>query len=198
AGKPEESRMVLFVEGKSKPFMPPQKARQPEPTEIGLLRAWIATGARDDSADVKIAIPDIKPSIPAAAPVSALAYSPDGKLLATCGYDRLIKLWEVANGQEVRTLRDHSDAIYALAFSPDGKLLASAAADRAVKVWDIASGNRLYTLGEATDWLYAVAWSPDGRTLAAGGVDKSIRVWEVSAAGGKLVHSVFAHEGPVI
>src|SRR5207249_1464559 len=47
------------------------------------------------------------------------------------------------------------------------------------------------------DWIYAVAWSPDGKHLAAAGVDKSIRVWEVSANGGKLVQSVFAHEGPV-
>src|SRR5207247_8338510 len=55
----------------------------------------------------------------------------------------------------------------------------------------------LYTLGESTDWLYAVAWRPDGKHLAAAGVDKSIRVWEANAAGGKLVHSVFAHEGPI-
>ncbi len=97
----------------------------------------------------------------------------------------------------MRTLKDHSDAVYGLAFNPDGRLLASAAADRAVKVWDVASGTRLYTLSEATDWLYGVSWSPDGRHVAAGGVDKSIRVWQVSAKEGKLVHSVFAHEGAV-
>ena len=70
-------------------------------------------------------------------------------------------------------------------------------ADRAVKVWDVATGKRLYTLGESTDWVYAVAWSPDGKHLAAAGVDRSIRVWEVDRKGGKIVHSVFAHEGPV-
>jgi WD40 repeat protein len=128
-----------------------------------------------------------------------LAFSPDGKLLASCGYDRVIRLWDVAAPvkKELRVLTDHSDAVYGVAFSPDGKLLASASADRAVKVWDVAGGTRLYTLGEATDWLYAVAWSPDGRHLAAAGVDKSIRVWEVSAQGGRIAHSVFAHEGPV-
>ena len=126
-----------------------------------------------------------------------LAFSRDDRLLATTGYDRLIKLWDVESGKELRTLKDHSDAVYSLAFSPDGRLLGSAAADRAVKVWDVARGTRLYTLGEATDWLYAIAWSPDGRHLAAAGVDKSIRVWAVSKAGGKLVHSVFAHDGAV-
>src|SRR5206468_2020998 len=69
-----------------------------------------------------------------------LAFSPDGKLLATCGYDKLIKLWDAASGKEVRTLKEHSDSVYAVAFRPDGQLLASAAADRAVKLWDVATG----------------------------------------------------------
>jgi WD40 repeat protein/mono/diheme cytochrome c family protein len=130
--------------------------------------------------------------------IQDLAFSPDGKILASCGYDRLIKLWDVTAKKELRVLKDHSDSVYGIAFSPDGKLLASAAADRAVKVWDVATGTRLYTLGESTDWLYAVAWSPDGRHLAAGGVDRSIRVWQVSAEGGKIAHSVFAHEAAVL
>ncbi|HTU24802.1 MAG TPA: c-type cytochrome domain-containing protein, partial [Pirellulales bacterium] len=127
-----------------------------------------------------------------------LAFSPDGKVLASCGYDRLIKLWDVDAKKELRVLKDHSDSVYGIAFSPDGKLLASAAADRAVKVWDVATGARLYTLSESTDWVYAVAWSPDGRRLAAGGVDKSIRVWQVSADSGKIVQSIFAHEAAVL
>ncbi len=130
--------------------------------------------------------------------IQDLAFSPDGKILASCGYDRLIKLWDVTAKKELRVLKDHSDSVYGIAFSPDGKLLASAAADRAVKVWDVARGTRLYTLGESTDWLYAVAWSPDGRHLAAGGVDRSIRVWQVSPQGGKIAHSVFAHEAAVL
>src|SRR6266849_6192611 len=56
-GKPDESRIVLQVEGKAKPKMPPQKARQPEPNELSVLRAWIAAGAKDDSASLKIALP---------------------------------------------------------------------------------------------------------------------------------------------
>jgi hypothetical protein len=127
-----------------------------------------------------------------------LAFSPDGTILASCGYDRLIKLWDVEARKELRVLKDHSDSVYGIAFSPDGKLLASAAADRAVKVWDVATGRRLYTLGESTDWVYAVTWSPDGRHLAAAGVDKSIRVWQVSADSGRIVHSVFAHEAPIL
>jgi hypothetical protein len=281
-GKPEESRFVLLPEGKAKPAMPPRKARQPQPGEAAVLRAWVAAGAKDDTAPVRTALPEIQPRAHREPPITALAYrpdggqlavgrhhevllldptgevvrklaeqsgrvtaltfspdgqrlavatgspgvggeirlydaaarlhsllaghkdivldlkfSPDGRLLATTGYDRLIKLWDVATSKELRTLRDHSDAVYSLAFSPDGRLLASGAADRAVKVWDVASGRRLYTLGEPTDWVYAVTWSPDGQHLAATGVDKSIRVWKVSAEAGHLQQSVFAHEAPV-
>jgi hypothetical protein len=130
--------------------------------------------------------------------IQDLAFSPDGKILASCGYDRLIKLWDLTAKKEMHILKDHSDSVYGVAFSPDGKLLASAAADRAVKVWDVATGRRLYTLGESTDWVYGVAWSPDGRHLAGAGVDKSIRVWQASTEGGRIVHSVFAHEAPVL
>lgn len=127
-----------------------------------------------------------------------LTFSPDGKLLASCSYDRLVKLWDVEGKREARVLKDHSDAVNAIAFRADGKLLASAAADRSVKVWDVATGKRLYTLGESTDWVYAVAWSPDGRRLAAAGVDKSIRIWETNGEGGRIVRSAFAHEAPVL
>ena len=289
--KADASRIVGMVEGKLKPAMPPKKApRRPTPEEIALLRAWIDAGARDDGGATVVVLPDIKPRTAAAAPVAALAYrpdgkvlaaagyrevelidpvtddvigklpgqagdvtalafshdgmqlavaagspgtagevriykasagalptappaltiaahkdaildlafSPDGKTLATCGYDRLIKLWNTETGQLVRELKDHSDAVYGVAFSPDGALLASGSADRAVKVWQVADGKRLYTLSDSTDWIYSVAWSPNGKHLAAAGVDKSVRVWEVTAQGGKLVHAVFAHEAPVV
>ncbi len=129
--------------------------------------------------------------------VLGLAFSGDGKLLASAGYDRTVRVWDSSSGALKHTLKDHSDSVYGVSFSPDGMLLASAGADRAVKVWDVAAGQRLYSLNEAADWLYAVAWHPDGKQLAAAGVDKSIRIWEVSAAGGKLVRAQFAHDASV-
>ena len=129
--------------------------------------------------------------------IYSLVFSPDGKLLASAGYDRIIKLWDTTGNADPKLLQDHSDTIYGLSFHPDGKLLASVSADRAVKVWNIETGKRLYTLSDSTDWVYAVGWSPDGQRLAAGGIDKSIRVWEADASGGKLIHSVFAHTQPI-
>jgi dipeptidyl aminopeptidase/acylaminoacyl peptidase len=132
--------------------------------------------------------------------INALAFSPDGTTLATAGYDRVIHLWRLPlkpTDQPVRTLKDHSDAVYSLSFHPKGELLASAGADRAVKVWQVGNGQRLYTLSDPTDWVYSVAWSPDGTHLAAAGVDLSIRIWAANAAGGKLIHSVYAHQKPI-
>src|SRR5262249_61692700 len=71
------------------------------------------------------------------------------------------------------------------------------AAGGGVRSGDARAAPRLYTRGESTDWVYAVAWSPDGKQLAAAGVDRSIRVWQAGRREGKVLHSVFAHEGPV-
>ncbi len=132
--------------------------------------------------------------------IFALAVTPNGKTLASAGYDRVIKLWNVGgdNSKPLAELKDHSDAIYALSMHPNGQWLASGSADRAVKVWDLVSGKRLYTLGDNTDWVYALSWSPDGKRLAAGGIDKSIRVWKADGNGGTLERSAFAHAGPIV
>jgi hypothetical protein len=130
--------------------------------------------------------------------ILAAEVSPDGRSLATAGYDQLVLLWDLDAGKAARTLKDHTDAVHAVAFAPDGRWLASAGADRTVKIWEVASGKRLLTLSDATAELYAVAFGPDGKTVLAGGVDRSIRAWRVSEKEAALARSVFAHDAAIL
>ena len=132
----------------------------------------------------------------------AARLSDDSKLLATAGYDRTVRLWDVASQTELRTLSGHNDAVYDVAFHPGGKILASASGDRTVKLWDVATGKRLDTLGQSLKELYTLAFHPSGRWLAAGGVDNRIRVWKISKSAAEgtnpLAYARFAHEAAIL
>ena len=130
--------------------------------------------------------------------IYAAVFSPDGSILATSSYDRLIKLWDVDSGKELRTLKDHIDAVYALEFTPDGKWLLSGAADRSLKIWDVSSGERLYTVSDPIEGINDIAVHPSGRLVAAGGLDRTVRIWELGEKEGKLLHSLIAHQGPIL
>ena len=132
----------------------------------------------------------------------AIALGPDGKVLATAGYDQKILLWDTASREVLATIAGHNGAIFDLAFRVGGETLASASADRTVKLWSARDGRRLETLGQATKELYAVAFSPDGRRVLAGGVDNRIRVWQVSPSAKEGTNPLrvtrFAHEGAIL
>src|SRR4051794_19719113 len=72
--------------------------------------------------------------------VYSVAYSPDGKTLASASRDGTVKLWDAVTGEEKATLKGHTDWVFSVAFSPDGKTLASASRDRTIKLWDVAAG----------------------------------------------------------
>jgi WD40 repeat protein len=74
------------------------------------------------------------------AKVLSVAYSPDGKTLASGSIDQTIKLWDVATGKEQATLKGHTRYVASVAFSPDGKTLASGSEDRTIKLWDVTTG----------------------------------------------------------
>jgi len=118
-------------------------------------------------------------------PVEAMAFSTDGKMLATAAvgsadYDDTVHLWDVQTGRELPpALSGHGGPVRAVAFSPDGKMLACAASERVV-FWDL---DRHQCLGEAAanaaQFVTSLAFSPDGRWLASGGFDDRAMIWDL-------------------
>jgi len=112
--------------------------------------------------------------------------NPAHTTIATTASDGVIKLWDIASGRLLRTLRGHQSKVNALRFSNDGKLLASGGYDQTVKVWEVSTGMNLQTLTGHESPVQAVAFSPDDLIVASGSgdftkdsSDTSIRIWEV-------------------
>ncbi|HUE71084.1 MAG TPA: protein kinase [Pirellulaceae bacterium] len=113
--------------------------------------------------------------------VYTVAFSPNGRLLASASLDRTLKVWDAANGKVVWTLHGHASSVNAVAFSPDGRRLASGSDDRTIKVWDIATGQELLTIAVQSGRpgrVFAVAFSPDNRHIASTGDDGLVRIWD--------------------
>ena len=123
--------------------------------------------------------------------IRKVAFSPDGTRLASASWQKTIKIWNSSTGQELLTLRGHTQCVTGVAFSPDGMWLASSSDDQTVKVWDVSSGRETNTLHGHTDVVKSVVFSPNGRCLASASNDRTIKIWD--AATGEELFSLKGH-----
>src|SRR5204863_5086126 len=112
-------------------------------------------------------------------------FSPDGRLIASAGWDNTVRIWDAASHRQVALLRGHTGQVHAVAFSPDGRLLASVAYDQTVRLWAVRSTpgrwETVAILPGALADQRGVAFSPDGKTVAAATAEGSIQLWDVGA-----------------
>jgi WD40 repeat protein len=150
--------------------------------------------------------------------VYSIAFSPDGKTLASGSGDNTIILWEISMGNNLsmptvkpigKPWSGHSDWVRSVVFSPDGNLLASGSDDRTIILWNVKTGKPLRPpLTGHTDFVHSVAFSPDGKTLASGSIDGTIILWDVetwerlgqplNAQGGAVYSVAFSPDSSIL
>jgi WD40 repeat protein len=227
-GKPDESLLVTLLTSKDKKRAMPLDADPLPDADVATIRKWVAAGAPEGTkpkegeaeaaAPAKVRKLDVtfatKAALPKTAnlpgpldvtlkvgplpPVAAVAFSPNGKQLATGSYGR-VTVWDLETAKPAKFLTNVLGAVNDLKFSPDGTLLAvsggqpSARGD--LRLFDTKDWKLVHALGGHLDTVSGVAFSPDGSKLASASFDKTVRLWDVRT--GKVLHTFGGHSDSV-
>ena len=127
--------------------------------------------------------------------VWTVAWSPDGKRIASGSGDQSAQVWDAITGDHLTRYTGHTDSVYSLAWLSNGGRIASGSNDKTVQIWDPTFGDHFYTYSGHRDWVWSVAWSPDGRHIASGGGDSLVQVWD--ATDGSHVFTYRGHSAPI-
>lgn len=196
---PAAATIVSYLTGEAKPQMP--MGQPPLPKEqIDQVRAWVAAGAKDDTPpEARDAGPSGPVTYTQPPVVTAVAYSPDGKMLAVSG-SREVLLHPTDGSAQPKRLQGLSDRILSLAFSRDGSTLLAGGGTPArfgeIQLWDVASGKLTRSVMVTGDTVFGASLSPDGKLIAMGCADNTVRI--IEAATGKELHRIGNHENWVL
>jgi ribosome assembly protein 4 len=109
--------------------------------------------------------------------VTQVVFSPDGRWIASCSFDKSVKLWNASTGAFVASFRGHVGSVYQIAFSADSRFLVSASKDATVKIWSVRTKQLHSELAGHRDEVYAIDWAPNGQYVASGGKDRVLKIW---------------------
>ncbi|MGZ3412822.1 MAG: c-type cytochrome domain-containing protein [Isosphaeraceae bacterium] len=194
--KPAESRLVELITPHAGTAEMPQNKPPLAESEIAVIAQWIAQGAKDDTPQNLGRRYDAEhpPEYTRLPVIPALAFAPDGSLLAVAGFHEVL-LWKADGTEPVGRLVGLSERIESLAFSPDGKKLAVTGGRPSrmgeVQIWDVAKRKLSLSVAVTFDTIYGASWSPDGTRVAFGCGDNTVRA--IDARTGEQVLFLGAH-----